>query len=85
MGRRGPQPEYAKREEFARLIAEGVTSQHASRIVGINSRTGKRWRNGRKVKSGGRMLDLPPVINPARRSGTRRATSPKTNASSRGL
>lgn len=64
MGRRGPQPEYAKREAFAKLIAEGVPSQRASLIVGINPRTGKRWRNGRKVKSGGRMLDLPPVINP---------------------
>jgi transposase, IS30 family len=63
MGRRGPQPEYAKREAFARLIAEGVPSQRASRIVGINPTTGKRWRIGRKVKSGGRMLDLPPVIN----------------------
>jgi IS30 family transposase len=64
VGRRGPKPLYAKREEFAKLIAEGVSSQRASRMVGINPRTGKRWRNGRRVKSGGRMLDLPPVISP---------------------
>lgn len=63
MGRRGPQPDYAKREGFAKLIGEGVPSSRASRIVGINPRTGKRWRNGRKVKSGGTMLELPPVIS----------------------
>jgi len=34
-------------------------------MVGINPRTGKRWRNGRRITSGGRVLDLPPVITPA--------------------
>lgn len=63
MGRRGPKPEYAKREAFAKLIADGVPSARASRMVGINPRTGKRWRNGRKVVSAGRVLDLPPVID----------------------
>ena len=62
MGRRGPEPDHAKREAFARLISEGVPSQRASRMVGINPRTGKRWRNGRRITSGGRVLDLPPVI-----------------------
>ena len=40
MGRRGPEPDHAKREAFARLISEGVPSLRASRIVGIN---GSRW------------------------------------------
>lgn len=73
MGRRGPEPDYGKREAFARLIAEGVPSARASRLVGINPRTGKRWRNGRKVVSAGRVLDLPPVINtpPAKTYSTR--------------
>ena len=62
MGRRGPSPDYAKREAFARLIAEGVPSARACRMVGINPRTGKRWRNGRRIPSGGRVLNLPPVI-----------------------
>src|SRR6188472_1631159 len=62
MGRRGPEPEHAKREAFARLIREGVPSQRASRMVGINARTGKRWRNGRRIVAGGRVVDLPPVI-----------------------
>ena len=54
MGRRGPEPDHAKREAFARLISEGVPSVRASRMVGIDTRTGKRWRNGRMVRSGGR-------------------------------
>jgi hypothetical protein len=62
MGRRGPKPDQAKREAFARLIAEGVPSARACRIVGINPRTGKRWRNGRRLQSGGRVLGLAPVI-----------------------
>jgi IS30 family transposase len=62
MGRRGPSPDSAKREAFARLIADGVPSARASRIVGIHPRTGKRWRNGRPIRSGGRVLQLPPVI-----------------------
>lgn len=62
MGRRGPSPDHAKREAFARLIAEGVPSARACRMVGIHPRTGKRWRNGRRITSGGRVLDLPPVI-----------------------
>ncbi len=62
MGRRGPSPDHAKREAFAKLIAEGVPSARACRMVGIHPRTGKRWRNGRRITSGGRVLNLPPVI-----------------------
>jgi IS30 family transposase len=64
MGRRGTSPDHDKREAFARLIAEGVPSARACRMVGINPRTGKRWRNGRRLASGGRVMDLPPVITP---------------------
>ena len=62
MGRRGRKPLYAKREAFAKLIAEGVPSARACRMVGICRRTGTRWRNGRRIKSGGRVINLPPVI-----------------------
>jgi IS30 family transposase len=31
-------------------------------MIGIHPRTGKRWRNGRRITSGGRVLNLPPVI-----------------------
>ena len=50
-GKLGRELDGAKREMFAALIARGVSSGQASRIVGINPRTGKRWRKGRKVVS----------------------------------
>ncbi|MEU1392521.1 MULTISPECIES: IS30 family transposase [unclassified Nonomuraea] len=35
-----------EREEYFRLMDQGLSSQEACRLVGINYRTGKRWRNG---------------------------------------
>ena len=62
-GRPGVAPQTEKREHFARLIARGVPNAEACRVVGINRRTGKRWRHGRTVISrGGRLLHYPPVI-----------------------
>src|SRR5438552_13405518 len=62
-GRPGPAPQTAKREQFARLIARGVNNAEACRIVGINPRTGKRWRDGRTItSSSGARLHYPPVI-----------------------
>ena len=61
-GRR-PAPQTAKREQFARLIAQGFGNSEACRIIGVNRRTGKRWRHGRTITgSGGRRLHYPPVI-----------------------
>ena len=66
-GRPGSAPQTAKREEFARLIARGVSNAEACRIVGVNRRTGKRWRHGRTItSSSGRRLHYSPVINPRR-------------------
>jgi transposase, IS30 family len=65
MGRRGPGalPQTEKREQFARLIAQGYNNSEACRIVGINRRTGKRWRHGRAITTrDGRKLHYPPVI-----------------------
>jgi transposase, IS30 family len=63
-GRRGPAPQTAKREWFARLIARGVSNAEACRIVGVNPRTGKRWRLGRTITSrSGRRLHYPPVTS----------------------
>jgi len=63
-GRPGVAPQSEKRERFARLIARGVSNAEACRIVGINPRTGKRWRHGRTItSSSGRRLHYPPVIN----------------------
>src|SRR5674476_600897 len=67
-GRRGPAPQTVKREQFARLIAEGVSSSEACRIVGVNRRTGKRWRHGRTITvRDGRKLHYPPVISARKR------------------
>ena len=67
-GRPGVAPQTAKREWFARLIAQGVPSAEACRVVGVNSRTGKRWRHGRTIVSrSGARLHYPPVIS-ARKS-----------------
>ena len=58
----GPAPQVEKREEFVRLIARGVPNAEACRIVGINRRTGTRWRFGRTITgSGGQPLHYAPV------------------------
>lgn len=45
-GRPGPAPQTAKRAQFARVIAQGVSNSAACRIVGITGETGKRWQHG---------------------------------------
>ena len=60
----GAAPQTAKREWFSRLIGKGASSVEACRIVGVNPRTGKRWRHGRSiVSSSGRRLHYPPVVS----------------------
>jgi IS30 family transposase len=67
-GRPGPAPQTAKRELYAALIARGVTYSEACRIVGINRRTGKRWRHGRTItSSSGRRLHYAPVVGGSRK------------------
>src|SRR5512144_1846981 len=67
-GRPGPAPQTAKREEFTRLISRGVSNAAACRIVGVNPRTGRRWRHGRAItSSSGRRLHYPPVIDMRKR------------------
>jgi IS30 family transposase len=67
-GRPGPAPQTAKRERYAALIARGVSFSEACRIVGINRRTGKRWRHGRTItSSSGRRLHYPAVVGVQRR------------------
>lgn len=45
-GRPGVAPQTAKRNEFTRLIAEGLSIAEAVRRVGIHYRTGRRWLRG---------------------------------------
>ncbi len=40
-----------KQDRFVRLIAQGVSNSEACRQVGINRRTGTRWRFGRTVQN----------------------------------
>jgi transposase, IS30 family len=51
-----------KQEQFVRLIAQGVNNSQACRIVGINRRTGTRWRYGRTIhNTAGQSVHYPPV------------------------
>ena len=51
-----------KQDRFVRLIAQGVTNAEACRIVGINRRTGTRWRYGRTIlNTAGEAVHYPPV------------------------
>ena len=44
------------------LIAQGVSNSEACRLVGINRKTGTRWRYGRSVRNSvGELLHYPPV------------------------
>src|SRR5690349_19923159 len=62
-GRPGVGPQTEKRERWAWLIERGVCNAEACRIVGINERTGERWRHGRTVMtSDGRRRHYAPVI-----------------------
>lgn len=64
--RRGPGswPLTEKREQFVALIARGLGTGEASRIVGVDRHTGIRWRYGRTVKTrDGRVREYPSVIS----------------------
>jgi transposase len=77
MGRRGPGalPQAEKREQFARLIAQSFSNSEACRIVGINRRTGKRWRHGRTITTrDGRKRHYAPVVGAG---AVRREISPR--------
>ncbi len=51
-----------KQEQYVRLIAQGVSNTEACRTVGINRKTGHRWRYGRAVvNTAGELVEYPPV------------------------
>lgn len=51
-----------EQEWFGRLIAQGVSNSEACRIVGIDRRTGTRWRYGRTSRNvAGESVHYPPV------------------------
>lgn len=64
----GPDPQLAKRARYVQLISLGMTNSEACRLVGINRRTGTRWRFGRTVTvEDGRVRHYPAVPVPVRR------------------
>jgi IS30 family transposase len=51
-----------KQQRFVRLIAQGISNSEACRLVGINRKTGNRWRYGRTVVNPvGELLHYPAV------------------------
>ena len=60
--RPGPAPQTAERKEIARLITGGMSNVHASRMVGINSRTGETLATPEVHQQHCRRLRYPPVI-----------------------
>jgi len=54
-----------KQDRFVRLISQGVSNAEACRIVGINRRTGTRWRFGRTIlNTAGEPVQYLPVCRP---------------------
>jgi IS30 family transposase len=67
----GGPPLSDKRVLYIDLMSKGVSNSAASRIVGVNRRTGTRWRRGRTIVNGaGQTKTYPPIpSSPAKESG----------------
>ncbi len=64
-GRRGGVALTGKRDQYLRLMNQGISNSEACRRVGINRRTGTRWRYGRTVDLGdGHQLHYAAVVAP---------------------
>lgn len=50
-GKSGPFPLSTQRDQYLRLMSKGMTNSQACREVGVNRRTGTRWRYGRTIKA----------------------------------
>src|SRR6187200_823494 len=65
--KRGVPPQTAKRNHYLALMAQGIGNSAACRAVGINRRSGARWRYGRTITNRvGQPLTYPPILTPAR-------------------
>src|SRR5215207_10122225 len=51
-----------KQQRYVRLIAQGVNNSEACRLVGIDRKTGNRWRYGRKVRNSAGALVIYPAV-----------------------
>jgi transposase len=51
-----------RQQRFVQLIAQGVSNAEACRVVGINRRTGTRWRYGRQVRNSAGDVVIYPAV-----------------------
>ncbi len=64
---RGAPPLTSQRDLYSRLMAQGMSNAAACRIVGVNRKTGHRWRYGRSITNRvGEILTYPSITRPAR-------------------
>ena len=62
----GAQPLTSQRDQYRALMREGLSNAAASRIVGVNRKTGHRWRYGRSVTTRtGVVRTYPAIASPA--------------------
>ncbi len=62
----GPRKLSREREAYSRLVQQGYSSTEACRIVGVDRRTGNKWRNGRSGERNRRPVPPMHVVVPAR-------------------
>jgi IS30 family transposase len=66
LGLPGSPPLSEKRDLYLKLMAQGMSNVAACRTVGVNCRTGKRWRYRRRVVTvHGKELSYPPITKAA--------------------
>jgi len=67
-GRPGRQPMLDKREQYSRLIRQGVSNSEACRRLNIDRKTGHWWKNGGSMTRNGVTRVIEPIVNqlPAR-------------------
>jgi transposase, IS30 family len=63
-----------EREEYFRLMDQGLSNKEACRLVGVHARTGREWRNGRLPSPGHRAKQ--PARQSARVTGVPAASGP---------
>ena len=60
----GSPPLAEKRDLYIDLMSKGVSNTAACRVVGVNRRTGTRWRRGRTVTNrAGQLLHYQPIVD----------------------
>ena len=62
----GAKPLTSERDQYRALMRQGLSNAAASRIVGVNRKTGHRWRYGRSVTTRtGEVRTYPAITSPA--------------------